>query len=208
MPMTPFSGVRISWLMLARNSDFRREASSAAACACASSSWLRWRSTNCPTHGAGRLQHLDQLLVAVDERRVGEELEHAARGRRCRGPAARPRCAGRPRAGRLAAREAAVGHVVDPRQLVGARAPAGDAARRARSAACASARSNAAWRAPSARQVTCGTQRLRASRPSASSAPNAQPSGRPIARSTPRRPSLERARRAASSWATPLWAST
>ena len=27
MPITPFSGVRISWLMLARNSDFAREAS-------------------------------------------------------------------------------------------------------------------------------------------------------------------------------------
>ena len=25
MPITPFIGVRISWLMLARNSDFRRE---------------------------------------------------------------------------------------------------------------------------------------------------------------------------------------
>ena len=30
MPMTPFIGVRISWLMLARNSDFRRADSSAA----------------------------------------------------------------------------------------------------------------------------------------------------------------------------------
>ncbi|OPZ73762.1 MAG: hypothetical protein BWY82_01013 [Verrucomicrobia bacterium ADurb.Bin474] len=28
-PMTPFSGVRISWLMLARNSDFARFAASA-----------------------------------------------------------------------------------------------------------------------------------------------------------------------------------
>ena len=31
MPITPFSGVRISWLMLARNSDLIREASTAAA---------------------------------------------------------------------------------------------------------------------------------------------------------------------------------
>ena len=31
MPITPFSGVRISWLMLARNSDFDREASTASA---------------------------------------------------------------------------------------------------------------------------------------------------------------------------------
>ena len=30
MPMTPFIGVRISWLMLATNSDFSREASRAA----------------------------------------------------------------------------------------------------------------------------------------------------------------------------------
>ena len=29
MPMTPFNGVRISWLMLARKSDFRRDASTA-----------------------------------------------------------------------------------------------------------------------------------------------------------------------------------
>ena len=31
MPMTPFIGVRISWLMVARNSDLRRDASSASA---------------------------------------------------------------------------------------------------------------------------------------------------------------------------------
>ena len=29
MPMTPLSGVRISWLMLARNSDLARDASTA-----------------------------------------------------------------------------------------------------------------------------------------------------------------------------------
>ena len=29
MPMTPFIGVRISWLMVARNSDLSRDASSA-----------------------------------------------------------------------------------------------------------------------------------------------------------------------------------
>ena len=33
MPITPFIGVRISWLMLARNSDFAREASTACASA-------------------------------------------------------------------------------------------------------------------------------------------------------------------------------
>ena len=33
IPITPFSGVRISWLMLARNSDFEREASTASASA-------------------------------------------------------------------------------------------------------------------------------------------------------------------------------
>ena len=33
MPITPLSGVRISWLMLARNSDFEREASTASASA-------------------------------------------------------------------------------------------------------------------------------------------------------------------------------
>ena len=33
IPMIPFMGVRISWLMLAKNSDLRREASSAASLA-------------------------------------------------------------------------------------------------------------------------------------------------------------------------------
>ena len=33
IPITPLSGVRISWLMLARNSDFEREASTASASA-------------------------------------------------------------------------------------------------------------------------------------------------------------------------------
>ena len=32
MPITPFIGVRISWLMLARNADLSRELSSASAC--------------------------------------------------------------------------------------------------------------------------------------------------------------------------------
>ena len=34
MPITPFIGVRISWLMLARNSDFAREASIASCARC------------------------------------------------------------------------------------------------------------------------------------------------------------------------------
>ena len=33
IPITPLSGVRISWLMLARNSDFAREAAIASASA-------------------------------------------------------------------------------------------------------------------------------------------------------------------------------
>ncbi len=33
IPITPLSGVRISWLMLARNSDFDRDASTASASA-------------------------------------------------------------------------------------------------------------------------------------------------------------------------------
>ena len=43
MPMTPFIGVRISWLMLARNSDLSRTDSKAASRACSSSAaiWLR-----------------------------------------------------------------------------------------------------------------------------------------------------------------------
>ena len=45
MPMTPFIGVRISWLMLARNSDLSREASSAAWRARTSTSMLCATST-------------------------------------------------------------------------------------------------------------------------------------------------------------------
>ena len=41
IPITPFSGVRISWLMLARNSLFAREAASAAFLATRSASALR-----------------------------------------------------------------------------------------------------------------------------------------------------------------------
>jgi len=37
MPMTPFMGVRISWLMLARNSDFKMFACSACALAACNS---------------------------------------------------------------------------------------------------------------------------------------------------------------------------
>ena len=44
MPMMPFIGVRISWLMFARNSLFARFAASAASLAFASSSWPRLRS--------------------------------------------------------------------------------------------------------------------------------------------------------------------
>ena len=48
MPMTPFIGVRISWLMLATNSDFRREASSASCRARTSSSMFCTTSTTPP----------------------------------------------------------------------------------------------------------------------------------------------------------------
>ena len=44
MPSTPFIGVRISWLMFARNSDLSRDASSAWSRAWASSRSLRLRS--------------------------------------------------------------------------------------------------------------------------------------------------------------------
>ena len=43
-PMTPLSGVRISWLIVARKSDFCREASMASSRACASCAWVRSRS--------------------------------------------------------------------------------------------------------------------------------------------------------------------
>ncbi len=44
MPMMPFIGVRISWLMLAKNSDFTRTDSSAASRASASSASISLRS--------------------------------------------------------------------------------------------------------------------------------------------------------------------
>ena len=40
MPMTPFIGVRISWLMFARNADFSRDASSASSRAFTTSRWV------------------------------------------------------------------------------------------------------------------------------------------------------------------------
>ena len=43
MPITPFIGVRISWLMLARKSDFTLEASSAASRDCSKSASTRCR---------------------------------------------------------------------------------------------------------------------------------------------------------------------
>ena len=43
MPITPLIGVRISWLMLARNSDLAREASIAPSSACWRASSARMR---------------------------------------------------------------------------------------------------------------------------------------------------------------------
>ena len=43
-PITPLSGVRISWLIVARKSDFWREASIASSRARATSAWARSRS--------------------------------------------------------------------------------------------------------------------------------------------------------------------
>ena len=43
-PMTPFIGVRISWLIVERNCDFVREATSAASRA-ATRSWAAWRAS-------------------------------------------------------------------------------------------------------------------------------------------------------------------
>ena len=47
-PITPFIGVRISWLIVARNSDFSRDASIASSRASASSAALRSRSATMP----------------------------------------------------------------------------------------------------------------------------------------------------------------
>ena len=54
MPMTPFIGVRISWLMFARNSDLSREASSAAWRARTSTSMFWATSTTPATRSVGR----------------------------------------------------------------------------------------------------------------------------------------------------------
>jgi hypothetical protein len=52
IPSTPFIGVRISWLTLATNSDFRRAASSASSRAMTASCSARRRSMNCPRYPA------------------------------------------------------------------------------------------------------------------------------------------------------------
>ena len=67
MPITPFIGVRISWLMLARNSDFEREASTASASA--------RRRSYVGAHGAGGVDG----AVLVGEREL-DELEREAVG--------------------------------------------------------------------------------------------------------------------------------
>ena len=91
MPSTPFIGVRISWLMLATNSDFSRAASSASSRATTSSCSARRR--------------CDELAeVAGDRRHRRLEVGVARRGRRRRRTRARPGSARRSRSGRRARR--------------------------------------------------------------------------------------------------------
>ena len=98
MPRTPFIGVRISWLTLARNSDFSRAASSASSRA--TTSCLRPPALHELAEEARDRHHrgLDLGVARMDG--VVEELEHAqarpvAHHRDARGPSGMLRGASR-----------------------------------------------------------------------------------------------------------------
>ena len=68
-PITPFIGVRISWLIVARNSDFWRVASRAASRASASAALVRSRSSTCCTCAAddsATSRHPSRLMLVVE----------------------------------------------------------------------------------------------------------------------------------------------
>ena len=78
--MTAFIGVRISWLMLARKSDFARVASSAASLAAPSSSFVTFQIGN---HAAGEgggmiLGFLGELAVRLGAKKLSLELLNLA----------------------------------------------------------------------------------------------------------------------------------
>ncbi len=67
MPSTPFIGVRISWLMLARNCDLSRDASMAWSRATRMAVSTSRRSRDVPKH-----DHRARHLVVVEDGRGGE----------------------------------------------------------------------------------------------------------------------------------------
>ena len=62
MPITPFKGVRISWLILATNSLLARLAASAASLTCRNASWARFR----PLYSHDLALFLDQAGTDFD----------------------------------------------------------------------------------------------------------------------------------------------
>ena len=76
-PMTPLSGVRISWLIVARNSDFCREASIASSRAAASSASARSRSATRPSWTATCSTIDRDHVVAVQRGRRGDRDDRA-----------------------------------------------------------------------------------------------------------------------------------
>ena len=100
MPMTPFIGVRISWLMLARNSLFAALLSSAFCLAAASSTFTAARTLQLFLELQAMALHF--LIAALDGgEHLVEHVDQAARSRRSSGtsPAACSPCCSR-RAGR------------------------------------------------------------------------------------------------------------
>ena len=82
-PRTAFSGVRISWLMLARNWLLARLALSATSRACSRSAWVFSRSAISLRNWAVRSRNaLFQLVVRLLQRRFGkfDVVEHEVEG--------------------------------------------------------------------------------------------------------------------------------
>ena len=113
MPITPFIGVRISWLMLARNWLLARLAASARAVAPASAAVRsRTRSSSSArvavsaalarSRSSQRRAHLDMALVQARDHRFEAALERAHFGRRARIGRTAPGRAPRPTSPRLA----------------------------------------------------------------------------------------------------------
>ena len=76
IPITPFIGVRISWLMFARNADFIAEASTAWSRAAASSAAARLRSpTSWQRHTRQRRPEITTSSLVTSTSRIDPSLQ-------------------------------------------------------------------------------------------------------------------------------------